>query len=326
MDHHNYNTVPDHSTDRTDRDDFSYNSSLSSTLSSPPVIPLSPSPDIGSIPSVVKIHHARYFIKDDMTVFLVNDEILFRMHRHYLDRESDIFRSYPSGTEDNPIPLPGVLPEEFEALVEYFYDGVHGNISRSNNEWSHLLSISTRFKMEKIRQRAITELENFGVPDPVEKIILAVKHSVPAWLEPAHVELCQRGEPIRSEEAERLGLSIAMKLARAREYVRDPVWVHQNPAPAAAAAAPSPRPRSPQPFQSIGWNDNPAEVSHHVPSPIDKRLDTAHVKRVVRLVFWPHSPSTPESKGSPWTKSDADEGTAYSIDMKASRKKPGRKK
>jgi len=196
--------------------------------------------------------------------------------------------------------------------------------------------------MEKIRQRAITELENFGVPDPVEKIILAVKHSVPAWLEPAYVELCQRGEPIRSEEAERLGLSIAMKLARAREYVRDPVWVHQNPAPAAAAAAPSPRPRSPRPFQSIGWDDTvpvgyPAGVpeSHHVPSPIDKRLDTAHVKRVVRLVFWPRSPSTPEIKGSPkyllesdTDDADTDDGppnTAYSIAIKAATKKSRKK-
>jgi len=262
------------------------------------------------------------------------------VHRHYLDRESNIFRSYSSGTEDNPIPLPGVLPEEFEALVEYFYDGVHGNMSRSTNEWIHLLSISTRFKMEKIRQRAITELEeNFGIPDPVEKIIVAVKNNVPAWLEPAYVELCQRKEPIRSEEAERLGLSIAMKLARAREYVRDPVWVHHNP--------PGP-PRPPQPVQSeweaprgdrsprrsIGWDlghldqSSPVDLpqSRRVPSPIDKRLDTAHVERVVRLVFWPRPPgSTPGSKGFAEFFAESDDEPPNTIVSKKNGKKSPKK-
>jgi hypothetical protein len=134
--------------------------------------------------------------------------------------------------------------------------------------------------MEKVRQRAITELENLRV-DPVDKIVIAVKHDAPAWLEPTYEELCQRVEPIRGEEAERLGLSMAMKLARAREYIRDPVWVHQNPVP-----APSP----PSAVKSIEWDQMviprcppPEPRSHHInSSSIDNRLDTAHVKRVGR--------------------------------------------
>ena len=50
------------------------------------------------------------------------EQILFRVHRHYLDRESEIFRSYPSGTDENPTVLSDVSQEEFETLLEYFYD------------------------------------------------------------------------------------------------------------------------------------------------------------------------------------------------------------
>lgn len=139
--------------------------------------------------------------------------------------------------------------------------------------------------MGKVRQRAITELGTFQI-DPIDKIIIAVKNGVPAWLEPAYVELCQREEPIRGEEAEKLGLHTAMKLACAREYVRDPVWVHKNPAP---------EPIATQSVQSIDWGFNHgADVIPESDGPKDKRLDTTHVKRVVRLVFWPGSPSAPE--------------------------------
>lgn len=75
MDVLNFDTVPEQSTDRTDRDDFSYDST--STLPSPS-IPLSPSSDTGSTRSAARVHHARYFIKDDMTVFLVGDEVSSR--------------------------------------------------------------------------------------------------------------------------------------------------------------------------------------------------------------------------------------------------------
>jgi hypothetical protein len=290
----NLTPVPSQSTD----DEFSYDSNFSS----PDKLA---SPSLGSSTPHTKVHHPRYYIKDDMTVFLVNG-ILFRVHRHYLDRESEIFREYPSGTEENPVPLPDVLQEEFEALVEYFYDSVHDDISRSSGEWRHLLSISTRFKMDKVRNRAIREIRDFPL-DPVDKIVLAVKNNIPEWLKPAYVELCQREEPIREEEAEKLGLGTAMKLARAREYVRDPMWVVRNPAP-----------KPPPSVPSIGWgnasgwgntNTTASDISRP-PSPPDTgpaetRRDMAHVNHVVTYVFWPSSVSGKKKKmsqggGKPW--------------------------
>jgi hypothetical protein len=44
------------------------------------------------------------------------------VHRYALDRESDKFRSLPTGTDDDPVRLDDVREDEFVALLEYYYD------------------------------------------------------------------------------------------------------------------------------------------------------------------------------------------------------------
>lgn len=97
--------------------------------------------------------------------------------------------------------------------------------------WKALLSIATRFQFDKIRARAIAEL-NAGDPalNAVEKIVLANKHSVTDWLSPAYCELCSRLEPLSDQEALKLGTVTTAKLARAREKLRNnlPVVLDAN--------------------------------------------------------------------------------------------------
>ena len=97
---------------------------------------------------------------------------------------------------------------------------MHGDTPRSLEDWTRLLSISHQFGIEKIRNRAITALEDMGL-GPVERIVLAVNHDIPAWLKPAYVDLCQRKEPLREDEARKLGWSTTVKLACARERLRE---------------------------------------------------------------------------------------------------------
>jgi hypothetical protein len=96
---------------------------------------------------------------------------------------------------------------------------VYHDTPRSTEQWTYLLSISNKFKLEKVHKRAITALERTQL-DPVDKIDLAVKHDVPEWLDPAYIELCKREDPLREEEAEKVGLNTTVKLYRAREKVR----------------------------------------------------------------------------------------------------------
>ncbi|KAI0826004.1 hypothetical protein BC629DRAFT_1452231, partial [Irpex lacteus] len=72
-------------------------------------------------------------------------------------------------------------------------------------EWTALLSISTRYAFDRIRSRAIAALSPLTptstssvtqLLDPVDMLVLAVKHDVPQWLEPAYVALCMREHPL----------------------------------------------------------------------------------------------------------------------------------
>lgn len=75
--------------------------------------------------------------------------------------------------------------------------------------------------MDAIRQQAISKIQTIIPPlNPIDTIELAMKYDIPDWLTPAYVSICQRQDPIEEWEAEKVGISVAMKLARARELVR----------------------------------------------------------------------------------------------------------
>lgn len=162
----------------------------------------------------------------------VVEERLFRVHRYFFEWESDFFKSMfslPSGnaitegmSDDTAIPLPGVTIRQFESLLDFFY--FRQSIEDSplpSGDWMDLLAISTRYDFEKIRKRAIKEIEGFQPPvDPVTKIVLATKHDIPEWLEGSYVLICERGEPLEESEAEQLGICAVVKMSKAREVFR----------------------------------------------------------------------------------------------------------
>lgn len=65
--------------------------------------------------------------------------MLFRVHRFFLQRESDVFRTMfvcpptqdgPEGlSDDKPIVLPEVTVAEFEGLLKFLYDGYASHTS-----------------------------------------------------------------------------------------------------------------------------------------------------------------------------------------------------
>ncbi|KAG2159340.1 uncharacterized protein EDB93DRAFT_1115134 [Suillus bovinus] len=176
--------------------------------------------------------HSEFYLQDELSVFLV-DGVLFRVHRFFLQRESDVFRTMfvcpptqdgPEGlSDDKPIVLPDVTVAEFEALLKFLYDGGTSPSPFSTaDEWIRLLSIATRYEMERIRARALHELDYLPPLDPIQKIVLARRHDVRQWLLPSYVALCLRREPLNVLEAVELGLETMVLIAIGRESVRDP--------------------------------------------------------------------------------------------------------
>jgi hypothetical protein len=92
--------------------------------------------------------HERYYLKDGTVIFIVSalsvvfagnfrtqlsqvDSTLFKVHRFFLERDSEKFRQVinepPAGTDgltnSTAIPLDGVCKDEFVALLDFFYNG-----------------------------------------------------------------------------------------------------------------------------------------------------------------------------------------------------------
>jgi hypothetical protein len=87
-------------------------------------------------------------------------------------------------------------------------------------QWISLLSFATRFVCDKIRSRAIREIEDLHAQlDPVDRVVLAVRHGIPQWLLPAYQDLCQRQDPPTLDEGRKLGMPTVISLMKAREML-----------------------------------------------------------------------------------------------------------
>ncbi|KAJ7092814.1 hypothetical protein B0H15DRAFT_832572 [Mycena belliarum] len=188
--------------------------------------------------------NSKYYMDDPMAIFLVENQ-LFKVHRHFLVEESEVFKwmfvcpsggSEPEGhSNERPIPLPGVHAVELETLLDFFYTEKFQRYTACLRDWINLLAISTRFDFQRLRECAINAIDYSRWPqswliviDPIEKIVLAERHDIPHWLRIAYVAICERGRPLEESEAEKIGYRKTILLARAREAIRNPQ--HDPPA------------------------------------------------------------------------------------------------
>ncbi|KZT64219.1 hypothetical protein DAEQUDRAFT_773916 [Daedalea quercina L-15889] len=196
----------------------------------------------------VKTHRSRFFLEPE-TVYLrlggssgihqaqvtdgdKNEEHLFKVHRYFLERDSELFRgmfacppTQPGANtegqaEETAIHLPCVTPFELECLMSFLYEGMYDRIV-SLEEWVALLSVASRLLFDKIRERAISVIEtHIPALEPAEKIVLAAKHDIPQWLAPSFTELCTRSDPLTEDESSKLGAETAKQVTRARDLVK----------------------------------------------------------------------------------------------------------
>ncbi|KAJ6457746.1 hypothetical protein C8R47DRAFT_1246932, partial [Mycena vitilis] len=152
----------------------------------------------------------RYYFDDQITFFKVEGQI-FKIHRHFLARDSIYFQELFAGPlgdfgqrETEAIPLEGVGVAEFECLLDFFYNGMYRQSGFPLSQWIILLSISTRLGFDLLRAQAIQSIEESPTAfDPIDKLVLAIKYNIPEWLAPAYTALCQRNNCLEEWEAEK---------------------------------------------------------------------------------------------------------------------------
>jgi hypothetical protein len=89
--------------------------------------------------------------------------------------------------------------------------------TRTFEEWSAILDLSTRWGFTSIRDLAIRCIKP---PTPLDRLILARKHAVEEWVLPALLELCERAEPLGLEEARLMDFEDVVLVGSVRQTVR----------------------------------------------------------------------------------------------------------
>ncbi|KAJ7624567.1 hypothetical protein FB45DRAFT_796543 [Roridomyces roridus] len=231
----------------------------------------------------------RYYFDDEMSYFKVENQ-KFKVHRHFLVRDSVYFQELFAGPlgnfgveESEAIPLEGIGSDEFECLLDFFYNGMYGHLGTTLSQWIILLSVATRFQFALLRALSIKSIEESPTSlDAIDKLVLAIKYNIPGWLAPAYTALCQRPNCLEEWEAEKIGLKRTVQIARAREAFRDGVR---------GSGMSPPRAMSP-PMMSPGlyWNMKAPAMSmsmmqSRAASPA-MDLDAARAARIVDEVFF----------------------------------------
>ncbi|KAK0212412.1 hypothetical protein DFS33DRAFT_24506 [Desarmillaria ectypa] len=185
----------------------------------------------GSSPKLVGIKkHELYYIKGGDVYFLVQ-EYMFRVHRHFFDRESPKFRQMfgdptsPGKEHEGSSPgtafrLDDISAEEFTHFLWVFYNPRHSLYDASTDVWVNILHTACEWSFPEVKALAIRELDRKSM-SLVDRIVLYHKYRVdPTVLAPLYAKLCSRDEPVSTEESLRLGVETVVRIFHARERLR----------------------------------------------------------------------------------------------------------
>lgn len=132
--------------------------------------------------------------------------------------EVKFFEASPSVT----IRDPEVNPRAFGRLIKVLMTAAFSEKPlHTTEEWTDVLHLATKWKMDRVRAHAITELTQ--VACPVDKVELARRYGIDEWLEDAFLAIVSRKEALTYEEASQLELDDLIKLCRLREEARGSV-------------------------------------------------------------------------------------------------------
>jgi len=174
--------------------------------------------------------HESYYLDDGNIVFLVED-ILFRVHRFFLLRDSQVFRdmlsipvppasSSPEGSsDDNPIVLLQVKSADFALLLGIYYNPTFGHKTITIEEWFSILALADKWQMETLHKFGICTIRRLQC-GPVDKVVACQRYDMgKGWAEKACIDICTRLEPLSMADAKKIGLEMCIAIAGVREQL-----------------------------------------------------------------------------------------------------------
>ncbi|KAJ6491601.1 hypothetical protein C8R47DRAFT_957171, partial [Mycena vitilis] len=151
--------------------------------------------------------HPRFWYADG-NVAVVVANTAYKLHRYLFEN------STWKWTFATPVTGSHYLVEnkpDFDRFLSVLYPLDYGKYEcQTAEEWTSVLVVADRAKMESIRRLAIDRLAE--VAGPVDKITLGHRYGVPEWLAPAYLALAMRKEPLTATEGTKLGVEALVRV------------------------------------------------------------------------------------------------------------------
>ncbi|KAF9243218.1 hypothetical protein BU15DRAFT_86587 [Melanogaster broomeanus] len=167
------------------------------------------------------VHHKDFYLRGgDMTVLVENH--LYRIHSYFFERESLFFRQKLVGSNDedrgstdtNAYTLDDVKSEDFARFLWVFYNPKYSVYEAPLDTWLSILKLANRWSFDNVKELSL-DIE------PVEKIAIYHDNTISRlYLLPSYVAVCKRDKPLSFTEGMKLGMETVLRIADARERVR----------------------------------------------------------------------------------------------------------
>ncbi|KAG1723130.1 uncharacterized protein EDB91DRAFT_1173549 [Suillus paluster] len=162
-------------------------------------------------------NHPQYFIPTGDIEFLAQS-VLFKVHSHFFQRESNSFRDIFSegGGDTKPYTL-DVKSDDFAHFLWVFYDEDYEYENQPLERWLIILRLATRWGFHKIRKLVVRQLEKIELK-PIDKIKIYSNFKIDAQLLlPSYTTLAMSPSLPPLSEAKKLDLETILKLTMVRE-------------------------------------------------------------------------------------------------------------
>ncbi|KAG1903348.1 uncharacterized protein F5891DRAFT_1018971 [Suillus fuscotomentosus] len=163
------------------------------------------------------IKHPQYFIPTGDTQFLAQN-VLFKVHRYFFEREPSSFREIFSDSDGNTKPYTlDVKPEDFAHFLWVFYDEDFEYENQPLERWLVILRLATRWGFGKVRKLVVRQLERLDL-QPIDKIKIYSDFKIDAQLLiPSYSTLAKSPTLPSLSEAAKLDIETILRLTMVRE-------------------------------------------------------------------------------------------------------------
>lgn len=163
------------------------------------------------------IHHPQYFIPTGDTEFLAQN-VLFKVHRYFFEREPSSFREIFSDNVAHTKPYTlDVKPEDFAHFLWVFYDEDFEYENQPLEKWLVILRLATRWGFGRVRKLVVRQLEKLDL-QPIDKIKIYSDFRIDAQLLiPSYSTLAKSPTLPPLSEAAKLDIETILKLTMVRE-------------------------------------------------------------------------------------------------------------